>query len=43
MMSTAVGQAAHATAPRKPTRARAETMSAKRGSRDEREKKKYEP
>jgi hypothetical protein len=41
--STAVGQAVHATAQRKPTRARTEMMSATRGRRDEREKKKYEP
>jgi hypothetical protein len=40
MTSTAVGQAAHAMAPRKPTRARIEMVSATRGRREERAKKK---
>jgi len=38
--STAVGHAAHAMPPRKPTSARTEMMSATRGRREEREKKK---
>jgi hypothetical protein len=41
--SIAVGEAAHKTAQTKPTRAMEVTVSAKRGRRDEREKKKYEP
>jgi len=40
MTSTALGQATHATAQRKPTKARTEMMSATRGRREEREKKK---
>ena len=43
MTSTAEGQAVHAMAPRKPTSARTEMMSATRGKREERAKKKYEP
>jgi hypothetical protein len=40
MTSTAVGQATHAMAPRKPTSPSTEMMSATRGRREEREKKK---
>ncbi len=41
--STAAGHAAHATAPRNATSARIAMKSARRGRREERAKKKYEP
>jgi hypothetical protein len=43
MTRTAVGHAVHAIAQRKPTRARTEMKSARRGRREESAKKKYEP
>jgi hypothetical protein len=43
MTSTAVGHAVHATATRKPTRARTAMTSATRGKRDESAKKKNVP
>ena len=43
MTSTAEGQAVHAMAQRKPTRATTAMVRATRGRREESEKKKYEP
>jgi hypothetical protein len=43
MTRTAAGHAVHVIAPRKPTSARTEMKSARKGRREESAKKKYEP